>query len=199
MVLFVVLYLVAVETAWGQRAGNAALAGRHNRPPDLIDTSLDLLATISVLSLALAGGAICLIGLIRGGWRLGFGVGTVILFSNITTQVLKNDVLTRPFLVAEGDIFGWGNSLPSGHATVAMSLVVGLALVLPPQYRWLGVIPTTFYAIGSVSPRSPPVGIDRVMSWLPISWSFSGEDWWRHCFFGRETGQRRSRARSPSG
>ncbi len=148
VVLFVVLYFVAVETAWGQRAGNAALAGRRNRPPDLIDTSLDLLSTISVLSLAFAGGAICLIGLIRGGWRLGFGVGIVILFSNVTTQVLKNDVLTRPFLVDEGDIFGWGNSLPSGHATVAMSLVVGLGLVLPPRVRWLGVVPTTLYAIG---------------------------------------------------
>lgn len=147
VVLFGALYAVAVETRWGHRAGNAALAGRQNQPPALVEDSLDVLGTISTASLAVAGGTLCVIGLVRGGWRLGAGVGCTILLANVSTQLLKKWILPRPFLVDEGDIPTYANSLPSGHATVAMSLAVAIVLVAPPRHRWLASVPAGIYAI----------------------------------------------------
>jgi membrane-associated phospholipid phosphatase len=147
VVLFGALYAIAVETRWGHRAGNAALAGRHHQAPDLVRGSLDLLNTVSVASLAVAGGTICVIGLARGGWRLGIGAGSTILLANVTTQVLKRVILTRPQFADQGDAGHIGNSLPSGHATVAMSLAVGIALISPPRYRATATATAGLYAM----------------------------------------------------
>ena len=145
-ILLLVLYLLAVHTEWGQRAGNAAIVGRFNQPPALIDGSVDLLETISIISLALVGGTFCLVGLIRGGWPLGIGMGVMILGANLTTQILKRMIFTRPVITGQGDLLGAGNSLPSGHTTVAMTIAVAALLASPPRYRlWLGGI-TGIYA-----------------------------------------------------
>lgn len=147
-VLLLVLYLLAVRTEWGQRAGNAALAGRFNQPPALIEGSVDLLETISIISLALVGGSLCLVGLIRGGWPLGIGVGVMILGANVTTQVLKRVVLTRPLMVDQGELASVGNSLPSGHTTVAMTIAVAAMVIAPPRLRpWLGGLTGTYAAL----------------------------------------------------
>jgi membrane-associated phospholipid phosphatase len=140
------VYLVAVKTEWGHRAGNAALAGRHNRAPELASESVSLLDTISVISLGTAGGALMAIGYVRGGWRLSLGTGGAILGANVTTQLLKRVVFDRPTYLDPGDDHAYANSLPSGHATVAMSLAVGIALVAPARYRWLGAISAGAYA-----------------------------------------------------
>jgi len=147
VVLFGTLYAVAVETRWGQRAGNAALAGRQEQAPAVIAGSLDVLNSVSVASLAVAAGTVCAIGLARGGWRLGIGAGCAILLSNVTTQVLKREILTRTMFPGQGNEGRIGNSLPSGHATVAMSLAVGIVLVTPPRYRPLATAAAGFYAI----------------------------------------------------
>jgi membrane-associated phospholipid phosphatase len=147
-ILLLVLYVLAVRTEWGQRAGNAALAGRFHQPPAFIDGSVDLLETISIISLAIVGGTICLIGLIRGGWPLGIGLGVMILGANVTTQALKRVIFTRPSITDQGELAGVGNSLPSGHTTVAMTIAVATLLVSPPRLRpWLGGIASTYAAL----------------------------------------------------
>jgi membrane-associated phospholipid phosphatase len=146
-VLFWVLYFIAVETAWGHRAGNAALAGRHITAPATIEFSLELLNTISVAALAIAGGALCLIGVLRGGLLLGSAIGCAMLAANVSTQLLKRVILKRPILLDEGDRFDSLNSLPSGHVTVAMSLAIGVALVAPVRWRGWLVAPATLYAV----------------------------------------------------
>jgi hypothetical protein len=69
-----------------------------------------------------------------------------VLGANVATQVLKQGLLTRPAMVGVGNEEGWGNSFPSGHTTVAMSLVVAAMLVFPPGRRLWAVIPLAFYA-----------------------------------------------------
>lgn len=146
VVLLLALYWLAVRTEWGQRAGNAALAGRLHQPPPLIDGSLDLLETISILSLLLVGGSLCLLGLVRGGWPLGIGIGVAILGANVSTQVLKRVIFTRPHLLDEASAAISHNSLPSGHMTVAMTITVATMMVTRPRERlWLGVL-TGLYA-----------------------------------------------------
>lgn len=146
-VLFTLLYVVAVHSAWGQEAGNAALAGAEHRPSDAIYRSGELLDTVSVIGLAVVGGALCLVGLARAGLRLAMAAGLVILGANVATQLLKTWLLERPAIEGVGNDYGWGNSFPSGHATVAMSLVVAAALVLPARSRVIGVVPLGLYAI----------------------------------------------------
>ena len=59
--------------------------------------------------------------------------------ANIATQVLKDYILTRPNL---GVTTGAGNSLPSGHTTVAVTLSLALIVVAPQWFRspaaWIG-------------------------------------------------------------
>lgn len=153
VVLFVLLYVLAVRTPWGQRAGNAALAGRFNQPPPVVVLSTDLLATISVASLGGATVIIALIGFARGGLRLAIGASAVIVGANVLTRVLKLVVLDRPPLSEAADRFGAHNSFPSGHATVAISLAVALLLVVPAGARLYVAIPACLvaFAVGAAT------------------------------------------------
>ena len=68
----------------------------------------------------------------------GRALGAVI-GANVTTQILKDYVLTRPSL---GVTTGVVNSLPSGHTTVAVTLSLALIVVAPQWFRgpsaWIG-------------------------------------------------------------
>jgi len=104
-----------------------------------------LLRTISVGSLAFFGGAIMAVALARGRWHLAIGAGAVIVGANVTTQVFK-ELLHRPHLVSNPLISF--NTLPSGHSTVAASLVAALVLVVPVRYRPLAATLGGLYAGG---------------------------------------------------
>jgi hypothetical protein len=64
--------------------------------------------------------------------RLGLGVVAVAVVAgaNVSTEVLKHLVFSRPHLG-----HGWTNSLPSGHATVVTSLALAALLVAPRSWR----------------------------------------------------------------
>jgi membrane-associated phospholipid phosphatase len=142
VVLLAVLYLVAVQTGWGQRLDIAALDGRTGRPVVLRATSR-LLDTISITSLALLGGAALAIATARGRIHLAITAGVTVLGANVSTQVLKQ-VLGRPGLVADDPLPA--ASFPSGHTTVAMSLAVAFVLVVPPRLRTLTALLGLAYA-----------------------------------------------------
>ena len=143
-VLLVVVYLVAVQTGWGQRLDDAALDGRTGRTVILRATGR-LLDTISVSSLALLGGATLAIAV--GRWRihLAMTAGAVVLGANVTSQILKHFVLGRPDLVGPIDPLP-AASFPSGHTTVAMSLAVAFVLVVPARLRQLTAMLGIAYA-----------------------------------------------------
>ncbi len=135
--LLVLLYLFAVQTSWGQRLDATALQGRRGLHREGIHAAARLLTTIDVASLALLGGAIVLVALVRGRPRLAVSAFVLIAGSSITTEILKRVVLPRPdFGVFDG--VGPGPTFPSGHTTVALSLGVGAMIVSP--IRWRAVV-----------------------------------------------------------
>jgi hypothetical protein len=73
---------------------------------------------------------------------LAAGVAVVILGANLTTQLLKS-TLDRPDLTGAA---GARPSFPSGHATVAMSVVMAFMLVVPVWARALTAVVGQAYA-----------------------------------------------------
>lgn len=150
VVLAALLYLGAVHSEPGQRLDNAAF-GRlaADRNPVAVAATEELLQTVSVSSLALLGGALMALAAVRRRLDLAVAAGVLIAGANLTTQLLKL-TLPRPELVA-GPELGPGTglgTLPSGHATVAMSLALALALVAPPATRAVAAVVGGAYAIG---------------------------------------------------
>lgn len=91
------------------------------------------LGSISMKALLSLCAAVFLIALLRRRWQLGARVFVLVVGANLSTQVLKHWVLSRPNLGV--DYAGLANSLPSGHSTVAMSAALGILLVAPVRAR----------------------------------------------------------------
>ncbi|MGZ8752536.1 MAG: phosphatase PAP2 family protein [Acidimicrobiia bacterium] len=147
--VFTGVYFVAVHTAWGQRLDATALEGgvRVDRPRVEKGTE-DLLTTISVGSVALIGGGIVLVALGRGRFHLAIAAGVVVVGSDVSTELLKGVILTRPALLTTIETGSASNSFPSGHTTVAMSLALAAVLVTPRRARGLVAVLGAAYAIG---------------------------------------------------
>src|SRR5262245_27425060 len=133
IVMLVVLYLIAVQTRWGQRADNAAIRGRtiDSAVQHAVRSTLD---TVSVTSAAIATFALMVAALLRRRPRLAVGVGVLVFGANVTTQLLK-DALTRPDLLGPDVPRATVTTFPSGHSTVAMSIALALVLVVPARLR----------------------------------------------------------------
>ncbi len=127
------LYIGAVRTRAGQRVDEAAIVGRAG--DQLVQlTTTRTLDTISVTSLVAAGMALLLLAVTRRRPRLALGVAVLIIGANVTSQVLKTNLLSRPNLLQRPGA-ATVPSFPSGHATVAMSLALALVLVVPARLR----------------------------------------------------------------
>ncbi|MBM3675954.1 MAG: phosphatase PAP2 family protein [Actinobacteria bacterium] len=146
VVALVAIDLFFLHTEIGQRMDDAALEGRVVQHFQAREESERLLRTVSIGSLALLGGGIMLIAVARGRGLLALAVGGVIAGSNLSTQFLKK-TLERPDLLTDPDVFSF-NSLPSGHATVAMSLAAALVLAVPARARPLAAMVGALYATG---------------------------------------------------
>jgi membrane-associated phospholipid phosphatase len=131
VVAFALLYVLAVRTGWGQTIDNAALSGRTTRGSVLRATDR-LLNTISIASIVVIGGTIVVIAIVRRRPHLALTTAVMVGGANVTTQLLKHSILTRPVLTTSDP---FGASFPSGHTTVAFSLVVALVLVVPARTR----------------------------------------------------------------
>jgi len=152
--LLVVLFAVATRTHWGQTVDDAALNGRTTRASVLTATNR-VLNTISIASLALGSAAVVLVAFARRRPHLALTAAVVILGSNITTQLMKKVLLDRPDLIGRPDPLGMLNTFPSGHSTVAMSLAVGIVIVVPARARPVaalgGLVYATFVGAGTVT------------------------------------------------
>ena len=132
VVIFGMLYILAVQTSWGQRLDTAALRGRLILSRREMRAAFRLHHAIDIYSLALVGGAILLVAIARRRVRLAIGVAVLIAGSILTAEFLKH-TLGRPILSV--DALGSHPSFPSGHLSVAMSLSVGATFVAPRRYR----------------------------------------------------------------
>jgi membrane-associated phospholipid phosphatase len=131
VVALLALYAVFVRTGTGQRLDDVAIryVGQSRSTRAAVATVLDWITTGLIV---LVSTACVVIAGIRGRWVLAAGALVEVAGANLTTQVLKRVVLSRPD-------FGYGtsNTFPSGHTTVITSLVLALLLVVPRQGRWL--------------------------------------------------------------
>jgi membrane-associated phospholipid phosphatase len=131
VVTFAVIATVALGSTTGQRLDHRAMDALSS-PQRTTQRLVEAMSLVSVWSVALVLAACVVLALVRR--RVAAAVAAMVLVAgaNVTTQVLKYDVLTRP------DIgFGEANSLPSGHTTVAVSLALAGVLVAPVALRSL--------------------------------------------------------------
>ena len=145
VVAFVALARYFVLTVNGQKFDFVALTGNsigRARIDEMVNTVLD---GMSLLSLAIATAVLAFIALIRRRRGLALMVLLLITGANATTQALKA-FITRPNLGVGIERAAAGNSLPSGHTTIAASVAVALVLVLPPRTRAVGGFLAAGYA-----------------------------------------------------
>ncbi|ABP55357.1 phosphoesterase, PA-phosphatase related [Salinispora tropica CNB-440] len=141
----ITVWRTAVHTELGQWFDTVALTG-NRIGQDRIDGLVNrILNAMSVAALLAATAVIGFIALIRGRVALAVTATLLIVGANLTTQALKYSLARPDFGIDPQRIFA-GNSLPSGHATVAASFAVALVLVLPPTVRVLGALFGTGYA-----------------------------------------------------
>ncbi len=132
------LYIVTVGTPAGQLVGELILGGRPASAETVIGAER-VLAALSRLSLVMGTLVVAVIALVQRRPRLALAAAVAIVGANITTQLLKEIVLDRTDLLG-GLFYPLPNSFPSGHATAAASVAVGLLLVVPPLLRAPSVI-----------------------------------------------------------
>ncbi|WP_322658605.1 phosphatase PAP2 family protein [Streptomyces justiciae] len=129
------VYAAFVRTAAGQRWENSVWAGRaHDESLAAVHRADRVLDQITVMSLGGAVALLVLIGAVRRRYaETAVAVG-VVGGSLALSEVLKRLVLRRPDLVGASPRL-LDNSFPSGHTAIAMSVVFGLALVVPYRMR----------------------------------------------------------------
>ncbi|MGN6413812.1 phosphatase PAP2 family protein [Flexivirga sp.] len=107
---------------------------------------LDVLGLVTDVSVALCLAVCVVVAMLQRRWAVAISAGVLIGGANITTQVLKYQVLQS---------VSPPNTLPSGHTTVGLSLA--LAAVIVASYRWRPLVTAgaalvaTFVGAGTVS------------------------------------------------
>lgn len=134
-----------VHTEAGQRFDTISLAGStigYGHVDGLVNLVLN---AMSVLSLVAATAVVGFIALARRRVMLAAMATLLIVGANATTQLLKH-ATERPDVGVDIARVAAGNSLPSGHTTVAASVAVALVLVLPAQVRGAAALLGAGYA-----------------------------------------------------
>jgi len=112
---------------WDHEAMSTVYAGREAR--------LAVLSVLGRVSIGLVVGVlVACVGaaILRGRRDLAVGALVIVAGANVTTQLLKRQLLERPDLG-----LGTINSLPSGHTTVVASAAAAVILVAPVMMRGL--------------------------------------------------------------
>lgn len=131
LVGLVALVRVALLSRRGQSADLDAMNSVDGSSATVM-TLLGGLGTVSIGTAAVCLGLCVVLALSRRRIAHALGAVAIVGGSNVTTQLLKREVLERPDL---GVGYVLQNSLPSGHTTVVLSLVVAALLVAPHRTR----------------------------------------------------------------
>ncbi len=143
--------VIGLKTAGGQDLDQSIL--RSFRVDRFTSGPIErLLHTIGFGPILLVTVACALVALAQWQWRLAIAIPIFVLGANQTTQLLKRDFLTRgdggPMLPV---------SMPSGHATVALTLAVAGVLATPriirPLASLVGGLVAGFAALGTMAER----------------------------------------------
>lgn len=143
-----------VRTARGQGLDTMVLAANRIGQARIDEVVTTILTVVSTASLVAATVMVGFIAVARRRFAVAVAALLLIGGANVTTQLLKA-VLTRPYLGIDSERAAAGNSLPSGHVTVAASVAVAFILVLPAQVRGiaavLGAIGTSAVGVATLS------------------------------------------------
>lgn len=125
------LIVLAVDNPSGQFYDEHAmlsLYGAHGSARTIFGWLGTITVWTAVAALVVFGG----LALAQGRARDAIVAFIIVAGANVTTQVLKQVVITRPD-------HGWGalNSLPSGHTTVITTLTFAALIVVPPVFHLL--------------------------------------------------------------
>ncbi|MQA03923.1 MAG: phosphatase PAP2 family protein [Streptosporangiales bacterium] len=159
-VAVVVMHHVFVTTATGRYVDTVAITGSTIGFGHIAELVYGVLELVSVASVVIAFVVVVVVALLRRRAALALGVGALLVGANLTTQVLKQLVFDRPDLPSAlpgGVTGGLFNTLPSGHATVALSVAVAVVLVVPARMRGgfalLAVAYAALTGVGTLSAR----------------------------------------------
>lgn len=141
-----VVWRVFVTTRTGQLVDQAAFDGGAYGRTRLWRVAEPVLDVVSVPFVAVVVLAAMTLAVVRRRPLLAVQVALLVGGANLTTQVLKHVVLTRPDLDV-GDRLS--NALPSGHATVAASVSAVLLLVVPRRFRPLAAVVAVGYTVAT--------------------------------------------------
>lgn len=143
------LWRVFVDTLGGQQIENAAFQGAQYGQTQLWRVGERVLSLVSAGFIIAVLVAAMAIAALRRRWSLAVQVAVLMIGANVTTQVLKHAVFSRPDLGVEAS---YGNTLPSGHTTAAASVSAALLLVVPPRVRpWAAVLGAAYTAATGIS------------------------------------------------
>jgi len=174
---FAALTRFFVQTVHGQRIDWIALTGNEIGQRTVEGPINTALNTISVVSLVIATVVVVFIAAIRR--RIAVAVVSVLLIvgANVTSELLKM-TLARPSLGVDTARAAAGNSLPSGHTTVAASVAVALVLALPTRVRGvgalIGTVVTAFVGVATLSagwhrPSDAVASVLLVGAWASVA------------------------------
>lgn len=127
----------AIHTPAGQRNDQAAMTTITEIAPDSLTSAVNLVmsgtpeATVSVVLLSMLGA----LKHRRAGTSL--IIGSTFVVSAGTSYLLKTVVIHRPNLLPE--LAWYTNSLPPGHATLAIAAACAIAAAMPRRMRGIGV------------------------------------------------------------
>lgn len=147
LVVLVISYLLAVRTERGQALENAALRGADQVRDEEFAAANQALGDITVYSLAAAIVLIGVVGLARRRLDLAVAGVSIIVVGQVLTQGLKRFALPRPDLVHASEGFTQ-NSFPSGHTTIAMTVLFAVFIVVPYRWRGLAAFVVLTWAVG---------------------------------------------------
>lgn len=140
-------YLFFVRTTTGQYIDESALVeATQLYGGTAARAALRFLDYLPALSVAAGALALGYAALVRRRWLASLVALAGAAGANVATQVLKNDVLTRPFRGVETIT---ENSLPSGHTTLAAAAAAAVFLVVSPRWRPLVAFAGGTYAVGT--------------------------------------------------
>ncbi len=147
LVVIAMSYSGFVLTATGQAVENSALRGADQVSAASLTAADATLDAITLGSLAVACVVIGIIGLARRSVALAVAAIGTIVAGQVVAQGLKRFVLPRPALVEASTGYA-GNSFPSGHTTIALSVLAAALMVSSSRWRGLAMLLVAWWAIG---------------------------------------------------
>jgi len=165
------VFIVGVCTKWGQQFGDSAYAGRLLSSTQLRQRANDVLGTLRASSVVVFGIVILATALFRKRFRLAVVVAGVMFVAIVGGEFLKH-FLPRPNFGVDppGMTANWA---PSGHATVAITMVLCALMVVPTRSRTALSIVGAIYA-AAVTSGTLAAGWHRPSDAVMAAfWSFS--------------------------